>query len=122
LILALIERSVLIPNPGVITYSTNLNTSNVIRNMVRSNTADPLRILLETDAPYMVPSSIYAAIPAMGSSSRLGKFPLSHAGMIPWTAQFVAQVANEVASEERWDVAHILEISQRNTKKVYGIE
>ena len=45
---------------GVITYSTNLNTSATLANMMTSPTSHP-RILLETDGPYMVPANLYTA-------------------------------------------------------------
>lgn len=91
---------------GVITYSSNLNTSATIRKMLSppsptSYTSpssnfkpDPssLRIILETDAPYMVPSNLSDAIPALKGK----RVPLSHSAMIPWTAGFVAEVANSI--------------------------
>jgi TatD DNase family protein len=58
----------------------------------------PLRILLETDAPYMIPANIYPSLYAgppegkgMKSNTRL---PLSHCGMVPWTAGWVAEYLN----------------------------
>lgn len=82
----------------------------------------PLRILLETDAPYMVPSTIYAS-PALKDIK--GRLPLSHSAMIPWTAQFVAGVANRARAGEGqgevWDVESVLEEGRRNAKAVYGI-
>jgi TatD DNase family protein len=109
---------------GVLTYRTNLNTAQVIRDMVSTPDAN-LRILLETDAPYMVPSNIYAAIPTLGSSSRAGKLPLSHASMIPWTAAFVADVANSALPESytgaRWNVSRVLEVARVNAGRVYGV-
>jgi TatD DNase family protein len=99
----------------VITYKTNLNTAQVVREM-----GAELRIVLETDAPFMVPSNIYAAIPELGSSSRAGRLPLSHAAMIPWTAACVAEVANE-AGGEGWDVPRVLAVARENARKVYGI-
>jgi TatD DNase family protein len=100
----------------VITYKTNLNTAQVVRAM-----GGDLRIVLETDAPFMVPSNVYAAIPELGSSSRAGRLPLSHAAMIPWTAACVAEVANEAAGEEAWDVPRVLAVARENARKVYGI-
>lgn len=51
---------------------------------------NPLRIVLETDAPYMVPSVLPppSALGMKGGS----KVPFSHSGMLPWTAEFVAKV------------------------------
>ncbi|EJC99451.1 Metallo-dependent hydrolase [Fomitiporia mediterranea MF3/22] len=105
---------------GVITYSTNTNTSDVIRNLVRSNddstSSGPLRILLETDAPYMVPNNIYKAFPELKSGTR---FPICHTAMIPWTADFVAGVASEAGVE--YDRDRVMRESRENARKVYGV-
>lgn len=95
---------------GVITYSTNLNTSAVIRNMAQSP-ARPLRIVLETDAPFMIPANIYSALPTMK-----GRMPISHAGMIPWTAEFVANVAGD-----GWDIDRVMREARENAKNIYGV-
>lgn len=79
---------------GVISYSTNSNTSAVIRNLAQTDT---LRILLETDAPYMVPSNLYSFLP----KTLKGRLPLCHSGMLPWTAEFVAGIASEI--DIAWD-------------------
>lgn len=103
---------------GVITYSSNLNTANVIRNLASSSSSH-LRILLETDAPFMVPSNIYET--ALKGVKRL---PLSHSGMIPWTAEFVANVANEArqgSEGEVWDSDRVMRIARENARAVYGI-
>lgn len=72
-----------------------------------------LRIVLETDAPYMIPTNIYPALPAIKGGGRL---PLSHPGMIPWTAEFVAGVAGDA-----WDVDRVMREARVNAKAVYGI-
>ncbi|KAK1218233.1 hypothetical protein PQX77_019084 [Marasmius sp. AFHP31] len=104
---------------GVITFTTNLNTSSVIRRMPPSE----LRILLETDAPYMVPANIYGSL-----SSLLGnRLPLSHSAMIPWTADFVSGVLKEgkegdgEGEQGGWDSAKVLEVGRENARKVYGV-
>lgn len=81
--------------------------------MARSGT---LRILFETDAPYMVPSNLYTTFPEIK-----GKLPLSHSAMIPWTADFVCNTANEAVGEARWDVARVLDVGRVNAKHVYGV-
>ncbi|KAI0356133.1 hypothetical protein OH77DRAFT_1436334 [Trametes cingulata] len=102
---------------GVITYSTNLNTSAVIRQMVAAAPQSPLRILLETDAPFMTPSNIYNTLKEVK-----GRLPLSHSAMIPWTAEFTADVANESASTEaHWDVERVMRESRENAQKMYGV-
>lgn len=104
---------------GVITYSSNLNTANVVRNLA-STPSSHLRILLETDAPFMVPSNVYET--ALKGVKRL---PLSHSGMIPWTAEFVASVANEArqasGAEGEWDADKVMCIARENARTVYGI-
>ncbi|CAG8676105.1 254_t:CDS:10, partial [Acaulospora colombiana] len=101
---------------GVITYSTNLNTAQVVREMTRGNepfNASQLRIVLETDAPYMVPANLYDSLALPGGKSN--RLALSHSGMIPWTAGFVAGVVNE-NEEMSVDANDILEISKANAR------
>jgi len=102
---------------GVITYSTNQNTSEVIRHLATGRLNDvnpsPLRILLETDAPYMVPANLTPQSLGLKSGQKLA---LSHSGMIPWTAEFVANVAGE-----GWDTERVLAVARENAKAVYGI-
>ncbi|EKM61802.1 uncharacterized protein PHACADRAFT_248680 [Phanerochaete carnosa HHB-10118-sp] len=104
---------------GVITYSSNLNTSAVIRQMVSSSgesqSSSTLRIVLETDAPFMVPGNIYAALPEIKGK----RLPLCHTAMLPWTAEFVAGVANEAGGS--WDVESVMKVARENARKVYGI-
>ncbi|KAL1731594.1 hypothetical protein EV714DRAFT_248911 [Schizophyllum commune] len=122
---------------GVVTFSTNEDTPNIIRRMVglpkntqapaaNSETAatiaspaaptpdtssSPLRIILETDAPYMVPTNVYSVLSGMK-----GRLPLCHTAMIPWTADFVAGILGE-----GWDATRVMEIARENARKVYGI-
>jgi TatD DNase family protein len=72
---------------------------------------ESIRILLETDGPYMVPANIYATLATMK-----GKLPLCHSAMIPWTAQFVAEIAGN-----GWNSEKILHLAGENAKKVYGL-
>ncbi|KAI0312093.1 hypothetical protein OF83DRAFT_1176966 [Amylostereum chailletii] len=98
---------------GVITYSSNLNTSAVIRHFAASAPDLPPRILLETDAPFMVPANLYGALPPAVKNARL---PLSHTAMIPWTAQFVAEV-----SGGKWGVEEVMKLGRENARIVYGV-
>lgn len=77
-----------------------------------------LRILLETDAPFMTPSNIYSAL-----KDCKGRLPLSHSAMIPWTAEFTADVANErgAAGEAHWDAERILRVGRENARRMYGV-
>jgi TatD DNase family protein len=77
------------------------------------SSTDALRIVLETDAPYMVPSTIY---PSLNLPTNGGRLPISHPGMIPWTAQFVAGQAGE-----GWDADRVMEVARRNARGVYGV-
>ena len=78
----------------------------------------PLRILLETDAPFMTPSNIYAAL-----KDCKGRLPLSNTAMIPWTAEFTAGVANERLGDgdARWDTERVLREGRENARKMYGV-
>jgi TatD DNase family protein len=131
---------------GVITYSTNTNTSDVITHLIQSaqsssnsantdtpntdsqNARSPLRIVLETDSPYMTPAALNKGGP---------RLPFSHSAMIPWTAHFVAQTANAAAGATgaegtegmgedgadesgEWTVEKVLQASRENAKRVYG--
>jgi TatD DNase family protein len=110
---------------GVITYTTNPHTAAVVRLLASSPSRTlphaGLRILLETDAPYMVPSTLYADLPAPG------KLPLSHAGMIPWTAACVAEVAEAARTAggggdgEEWSVLRVLGVARENARAMYGV-
>lgn len=77
----------------------------------------PLRILLETDAPYMAPSNIYNTL-----KNVKGRLPISHSAMIPWTAEFTADVANETAAEgARWNAERVLREGRENARQMYGV-
>lgn len=103
---------VLIPTfVGVITYATNEDTSTVIRNMASANPDQPLRILLETDAPYMVPANLYTSLATMK-----GKLPVCHSAMVPWTAAFIASIAGE-----GWTPDKVMSEARENARKVYGV-
>jgi TatD DNase family protein len=69
------------------------------------------RILLETDAPYMIPGNIYASLNGVK-----GKLPICHTAMIPWTADFVAKVAGQ-----GWDAERVMRVARDNARKVYGV-
>ncbi|EGO23256.1 hypothetical protein SERLADRAFT_349889 [Serpula lacrymans var. lacrymans S7.9] len=94
---------------GVITYSTNLNTSALVRQM--SGQPNTLRILLETDAPFMIPSNLYPSLSAVK-----GRLPLCHTAMIPWVAEYAANVAGG-----SWDTTKIMHQARENARLVYGI-
>ncbi|CAE6450757.1 unnamed protein product [Rhizoctonia solani] len=133
---------------GVITYATNANTAAVVRMLAKSPPVDPsrspLRIVLETDAPYMVPSNLTKHQQQTFGLKSNARMPLCHAGMIPWTAEFIAkevnqavvdQVVKEVEEEgekevengaeagdkQVWTAADIMKIARENARHVYGV-
>ncbi|GJN87440.1 hypothetical protein Rhopal_000389-T1 [Rhodotorula paludigena] len=108
---------------GVITYSSNLNTAQVVRDLgAACSPSSPagLRILLESDAPYMPPGNMQAKQLGMTSKQR---FPFAHSGVLPWTAEFVAGVLNEGKGEgdERWTTADVLRQARENARACYGV-
>ncbi|KAJ7770265.1 hydrolase [Mycena maculata] len=109
---------------GVITYSSNTDTSTTVRNMFAPSSSTPprLRIVLETDAPYMVPAPIYNA-PALATPEAKGKkLPLCHSGMVPWTAGFVADLLPPAEGEDvGWDAARVMSVARENARAVYGV-
>jgi len=97
---------------GVISYATNANTAAVVAQMAKDHPEQPLRILLETDAPYMIPSNIYNDLSGLGRK----KLPLSHSAMIPWTAKWVADAVGEL-----WDADLVMLEARENARIVYGV-
>jgi TatD DNase family protein len=61
----------------------------------------------------MIPGNIYTAVPSLKGQGRL---PICHTGMVPWTADFVAQVAGEGWSRER-----VMHVARDNARIVYGV-
>jgi TatD DNase family protein len=76
-----------------------------------------LRILLETDAPYMIPSNLYSSLPLAGSDLKRRKLPLCHTAMIPWTAEFLAGLIGQ----EEWDTGRVMKVARENARTVYGV-
>ncbi|KAG7090299.1 hypothetical protein E1B28_011897 [Marasmius oreades] len=107
---------------GVVTFTSNLNTAEIVRRMKPRIGTVPsdLRIVLETDAPYMIPANIYGSLSLASSSGN--RLPLSHSAMIPWTADFVVGVLNEGKDEVgEWDSEKVLRVGRENARKMYGI-
>lgn len=98
--------------------------------MVNSPTP-ALRILLETDAPYMVPANLYSSLTSLEMKGK--RLPLCHTGMIPWTASFVAETiqscleGNPGDSESRqeggevWGPDRVMKTARCNANAVYGV-
>ena len=78
---------------------------------------DSLRILLETDAPYMIPANLYNSLAAASPDLKGKKLPLCHTAMIPWTAEFVAGVIGQ----GEWDTERVMKAARANARNVYGV-
>ncbi|GBC00694.1 hypothetical protein RclHR1_03940020 [Rhizophagus clarus] len=88
---------------GVVTYGSAKNTQNIIKNIV------PLdRFLLETDAPYMVPSKLNR------NKKSDSKVTVCHSGMIPLVAERIAQLKGMELDE-------IMKQARENARNMYGI-
>ncbi|BGP01323.1 Hydrolase [Rhodotorula toruloides ATCC 204091] len=108
---------------GVISYASNVNTAEVVRRLGKTCSPDSpagLRILLETDAPYLAPANLPSKQIGMTSKQR---YPFCHGGVLPWTAEFVAKVLNEgkEGGEKLWSTVDVLRQARENAKKCYGI-
>ena len=69
----------------------------------------------------MIPANLYRDTSA-GSS----KLPICHTGMVPWTAEFVSDVAKGVTGGEGgdtgvWDVDRVMQEASENARRVYGV-
>lgn len=96
---------------GVVTYSSNKNTTELLEHMATLST--PLRIVLETDSPFMIPSNL----PLKDLGLKNGqKLPLSHSGQLAWTAQWVANVLGG-----DWTTEKVVALSRENAKTQYGV-
>lgn len=110
----------------MVTYKTNANTSEVIKNMIRHTKSDAtpegsLRIVLESDAPYMVPTNIYGSLNLPASKSSPPRLALCHSGMLPWVAEFIADVANSALDDPVWNAERVMKVCQSNAEFIYGI-
>jgi len=78
----------------------------------------------------MVPSNLYDDLPAIKGK----KLPICHSAMVPWTAQFVADRANEGLKATRpegegeeeaggfvWDADTVMKVARENARKLYGV-
>ncbi|KAK0202719.1 Metallo-dependent hydrolase [Desarmillaria ectypa] len=99
---------------GVGTFSTNLNTADFLRQMVKA--LETFRIVLETDAPSTVPSNVYPALIAGLTSTKQIRLPLSHSLMIPFTAQYVASILGDA-----WVTKGVLTAGREGAKRIYGV-
>ena len=101
---------------GVATYTSNLNTAAVIRKLAGASeerTSTVLRLLLETDSPYMLPTNL--PVKEMGIKSARS-LPTSHSGMLPYTAQFIAETTGN-----GWTTEEVIRACRENATKMYGV-
>lgn len=108
---------------GVISYASNENTPEVVRRLGRICTPDSpagLRILLETDAPFLAPSNLPSKQIGMTSKQR---YPFCHGGVLPWTAEFIAGILNEGKGEDdrKWTTVDVLRQARENARACYRI-
>jgi TatD DNase family protein len=75
-----------------------------------------LRILLETDPPYMIPSNFYSSLTLASPDLKGKKLPLCHTAMIPWTAEFVASLIGK----EEWDTEKVLKVTRECEDRLRG--
>ena len=73
----------------------------------------------------MIPSNVYRDLQSLPPGSKL---PISHTGMIPWTAEWVSHIAIEAAQQvsgnpdaEDWSIERVMREARENARKVYGI-
>ncbi|CAG8622498.1 7121_t:CDS:1 [Funneliformis mosseae] len=87
---------------GVVTFGSAKNTQNIIKCIVPLN-----RILLETDAPYMIPSKL-------NRNKKSNKVTICHSGMIPLVAEKIAQLKGIELDE-------VMRHARENTRNMYGV-
>lgn len=96
---------------GVLTYTSNTNTSNLLRHMITR--PEKPRIVLETDSPFMTPINIpYKELGLKNARS----MPVCHSGMITYTAAFAAEVLGQ-----GWTADSVVRLSAEHSKNHYGV-
>ncbi|CAG8458225.1 11216_t:CDS:1 [Ambispora gerdemannii] len=88
---------------GVVTFGSAKNTQNVLRDVVPKS-----RFLLETDAPYMIPSKLNR------NKKSNEKVAVCHSGMIPFIAQKIAEIKGV-------EIDEIMRLARENTRNMYGL-
>ncbi|KAK9458216.1 hypothetical protein V1511DRAFT_492043 [Dipodascopsis uninucleata] len=90
---------------GVITFASLKTTTELLRSEGRSILS---RIVLETDSPFMIPNNI--------QKKKKPVYAISHSGMIPFTAQKVAELIGSGTTAEE-----VLQETRQNAYRIYGI-
>lgn len=98
-----------------------------VQEFIRSEQLPLSRMLMETDSPFMTPKGIYPwAKQTRPRDVARRRFEFCHSGMIPFTAELVADLINqgrEARGEAaRTDVDEVLEVTRKNAERVYGIQ
>ncbi|CAG8570818.1 12964_t:CDS:1 [Acaulospora colombiana] len=88
---------------GVVTFGSARNTQEVVRSVVPLN-----RILLETDAPYMVPAKLNK------NKRTAEKVNVCHSGMIPFVAQRISELMGKGINE-------VMQAARENARNMYGV-
>ncbi|RHZ49563.1 hypothetical protein Glove_519g11 [Diversispora epigaea] len=86
---------------GVVTFGSARNTQETVRYVVPFN-----RFLLETDAPYMIPSKLNR------NKKSKDKVTICHSGMIPFVAQRISELMNK-------DIDEVMQAARENTRNMY---
>lgn len=94
---------------GVVTFSSLKTTTSLLQEEGKSILD---RIVLETDSPFMVPTTVYQA-----REHRRKKFVVSHSGMIPYTALKVCQLIGDSSVT----VEDVLRVTTENARRLYNI-
>jgi TatD DNase family protein len=109
---------------GVVTYN-GMERVHEVREMITSGELPLERILLETDSPYMVPRNAYGWLAKSRPEDKKKRFTISHAGMIPFVAEEIAEWVNEgrlSRGEEKTEIEEVLDVTRRNAGRMYRIE
>ncbi|KPV76381.1 uncharacterized protein RHOBADRAFT_52397 [Rhodotorula graminis WP1] len=110
-------------NKAITIHTREADDDIVVRNLgATCSPSDPsgLRILFETDAPYMPPANM--ANKQLGMTSKQ-RFPFAHGGVLPWTAEFVVKVLNEGKGDDddKWTTVGVLKQARENARRCYGV-
>lgn len=96
-----------------------------VHDIIRSGQLPLERILLETDSPHMVPRPVYAWLQREKPGLARKTFLISHAGMIPFTAERLMETLNEgrrSRGEAEVGLEEVLEVTRKNAARMYGID
>lgn len=93
--------------------------------MLKSGEIPVERLLLETDSPYMTPRSVHKWLQDTNPVLAKKRFAVSHAGMIPFTAEHTLMHVNAgrvERGEPEMGLVEMLDVTRENAKKMYVID